>query len=40
MKATQDLLAYTDGNGPFDVVMGISLGAALVVMLLLHVDQI
>ncbi|KAE8143893.1 serine hydrolase FSH [Aspergillus pseudotamarii] len=40
MKATRDLLAYTDENGPFDAVMGFSLGAALAVMLLLHVNQL
>ncbi|KAF7621590.1 hypothetical protein AFLA_011884 [Aspergillus flavus NRRL3357] len=40
MKAVRDLYVYTNENGPFDAVMGFSLGAALAVMLLLHFDQL
>ncbi|KNG87270.1 hypothetical protein ANOM_004941 [Aspergillus nomiae NRRL 13137] len=40
MEAVQDLYAYTNENGPFDAVMGFSLGAALAVKLLLHFDRL
>ncbi|KAL4917133.1 serine hydrolase FSH [Aspergillus aurantiobrunneus] len=41
-KAVCDLARYAgeSGNGPFDAVMGFSLGAALALMLLLHARQI